>query len=107
MSEVIPFFTQFSNFREEVILDNISFLFDFTFNERSEQWSMSILQPDEIPIMHGIKLVLGYSLLDQFDYLDLPPGEIFCVDTTDNETEINRTNMGSIIELIYIPEDEV
>lgn len=107
MSEVIPFFTQFANFREEVILDNISFLFDFTFNERSGQWNLSILQTDETPIMFGIKLVLAYSLFDQFVHLALPPGELFCIDTTEQEIEVNRTNLGDTIELVYIPEAEV
>jgi len=106
MSVVIPFFNQLSNFREEIILDNISFLFDFNWNERAEQWSMAILQPDETPIMYGIKLVLGYSLFDQFEYLGLPPGELFCVDTTDSEIEVNRNNIGDTVELVYIPEAE-
>lgn len=107
MSVVIPFFNTESNFRQEIILDNESYLFDFTWNERSEQWSMSILQPDETPLIYGVKLVLAYSLLDQFEYLDLPPGEFYCVDTTGDEIEVNRDNIGDTVELVYIPEAEV
>lgn len=75
MSVVIPFFNEFSNFREEVIIQDVSYLFDFTWNERAEQWIWSILQPDETPIIYGVSLVLNYSLLDQFDYLPLPDGD--------------------------------
>jgi len=107
MSEVIPIFNELANFREEIILDDISFLFDFTFNERSGQWNMSILQPDETPIMYGIKLVLNYELFDQFQHLSLPPGNLFCIDTTEGESEVNRTNFGTTVELVYIPEAEV
>jgi len=68
---------------------------------------MSVLNPDETPIMYGIKLVLNYSLFDQFSYLSLPPGELYCIDTTEKEIEVNRTNIGDTVELVYLTEEEV
>lgn len=107
MSQVIPFFNVNSYFREEVILDDVSYLLDFGWNERYQQWDLSILLPDETVILSGIKLVLNYQLFDTFEYLALPPGELYCVDTTEKETEVTRDNLGDTVQLVYIPEAEL
>lgn len=107
MPTVIPFFNDVSNFREEVILDGFSYLFDFVWNEISEQWSMSILLPGEVPMVSGIFLVLGYNLLEIHQHLNIPQGDLFCIDTTGDEVEITRLNMGDTVKLVYTPVDEL
>jgi len=107
MSVVIPFSTEFANFSEQITLDNQLFRFDFLWNGRAEQWDMSVLDVNLTPLVEGIKLVLGYSLFDQWVDRGLPPGELYAVDTTEEEIRITRTNLGTIVELIYIPEDEL
>lgn len=106
-TQIIPFFTEFPNFSEQITLDNEVFRFDFTFNERAEQWNMSIFTVDGTPLIYGIKLVLGYPLLDQWVGRGLPPGELVILDTTGNEVGVTRDNLGTILQLGYIPEDEV
>lgn len=103
----IPLF-DLANYRQEVTLDDVSYILDFKWNGRAEQWSLSILQSDETPILEGLKLVLNYELLDQFSPREnVPPGDLFCIDTTGKETAITRDNLGDTVELIYIPEAEL
>lgn len=95
-------------YREEVTLDNVSYILDFIWNERTEQWALNLLQSDETPIAEGIKLVLEYELFDVFKTLpNMPPGELFCVDNTGEETKITRNNLGDTVELVYVPEAEI
>lgn len=107
MSVVIPFSTELSNFSQQITLDNSIFRFDFLWNSRGEQWNLSVLDVDLNPLVEGIKLVLGYPLFDQWVDRGLPPGELFAIDTTGDEIKITRTNLGTIVELIYIPEAEL
>jgi len=107
MPVVIPFDNTFSNFSEEVTLEDVSYIFNFTYNGRSEQWSMSIHDIDDNHIVDGIALIMNFNLFDQYRTADLPPGEMYIVDTTGLEEKVTRENMGSILELVYIPEDEV
>jgi len=107
MSLDIPFSNRFANFSEEVILDGVSYRLDFTYNVRSRQWSMSVLDIDLIPLIEGIPLVLNFNLFAQYPGRDLPPGEFYVVDTTDKEESVTRDNIGIITTLVYIEEDEL
>ena len=107
MTVVIPFFNDVSNFSEEVTLDDATYRIEFVYNERRVRWAMSIFDLDQNAIVTGISLVLGYSLLDQFPGHGLPPGEMYIIDTTEEEVTVNRDNMGKILNLVYRPEAEV
>lgn len=104
---VIPFFYQYSNFSEEVTLDDVTYHLEFMYNERRERWTMSVFDLSGNAIVTGISLVLGYSLLDQFPGHGLPPGEMYIIDTTEKEVKPDRDNMGKILDLVYIPEADV
>ncbi len=107
MSVIIPFSPELSNFSQQITLDSQLFIFEFLWNERAEQWDMSVLDINEVPLVEGIKLVLNYSLFDQWVDRGLPPGELYAIDTTGEEEKITRNNLGPIIVLSYIPEAEV
>jgi len=103
----LPIDTTFSNFSQQMDLDGVSYNLTFLYNTTSAQWTISISDIDEVHIIDGLKLVLNSNLFSQYPSIGLPPGELYCIDTTDSETEINRDNLGSIINLIYVPEDEI
>lgn len=107
MSVVIPFSPALANFSQQITLDNQLFRFNFLWNGRAKQWDMTILDVNLTPLVEGIKLVLGYPLFDQWVDRGLPPGELYAVDTTGEEKRITRTNLGTVVELIYVPEDEL
>jgi len=114
MSLIIPIDNNPASSTEEITLDLSPFRFVFTFNNRFNFWVMEIQNRDLITVIAGIKLVLNYSLSIQYVGRSLPPGELFCIDTTDNEITVFRSNIGinpeSIeqpIQLIYIEEAEL
>lgn len=107
MPVVIPFTNDFSNFSEEVTIDDVTYRLDFIYNNRSGVWSMSVLDLDLNPIISGVALVLNYDLLAQFPGIGLPEGEMYAIDTTEKEEKIDRKNIGPIITLIYLTEEEV
>ncbi len=103
---IIPF-SDLASFNEEITLDNIPYNIRFDYNIRFEHWSFSISTRDLIPIVSGIKLVINYSLLDQYSGRDLPLGQLFVIDTTDEIEKVSRTNIIEPLSIVYIPEDEV
>jgi hypothetical protein len=107
MPLTIPFFNDIANFSEELTLEDTSYRLEFVYNWRSGQWSMSVLDIDLIPLVSGIPLVTNFNLFDQYPGRNLPAGEFYVVDTTEEEIEVTRENMGTILELVYIPEDEL
>lgn len=107
MPVTIPFSNEFANFSEEVTLEDTSYRLEFTYNTRSGQWTMSVLDIDLVPLIYGVPLVMNFSLFDQYPGRSLPAGEFYVVDTTEKEKAIDRVNMGTILFLVYIPEDEL
>lgn len=103
----IPFINKFSNFSEEVVLEDTTYTLDFIYNNRNGQWSMSIIDINLIPLVQGVPLITLFSLFDQYPNEDLPGGVFFVIDTTDKEEKVTRDNIGSILSLTYIPEDEL
>lgn len=103
----LPIDSNFSNFSQQMDLDGVSYNLTFLYNSSSSQWTLSISDIDEIHIIDGLKLVLNSNLFSQYPSIGLPPGELYCIDTTGKEKEVTRENLGSIIELIYVPEAEI
>ena len=103
---IVPF-SDFASFDEEVSLDGVPYRIAFDYNVRYGFWTLNIKTRDLVSIVSGIKLTLGYQLFDQYPGRSLPPGELFVVDTTDEETKINRDNILEPLALVYIPQDEV
>lgn len=114
MTIVVPIDNKFSSFSQEVILDEIPFRFLFTFNNRFEFWSLEIQNREEATLIGSIRLVLNFGLTDQYPDRDLPPGQLYCIDTTEKEITVERFNIGqnedgteAPVQMLYIPENEV
>jgi len=104
---IVPF-RDFASFDQEVQLDDIPYRIKFDYNVRYGFWTMSFDTRDSIPIISGIKLVLNYQLLEQYQGRGgLPNGELYVIDTTEEETKINRNNIIEPLAIVYIPEDEL
>lgn len=107
MPITLPIDNTFSNFSFNVPLDGTTYIFNFVYNTRSEQWTMHISDIDGNALVNGIKLVLSYDLFDQYKHLNIPPGELYAIDTTKKEIEITRENLGEAVKLVYILESEL
>ncbi len=104
----IPFI-EAPSFTEELNIEERTYKFQFVFNSRSEAWSLSIFDPRSNPIVEGIRLVLNYELIRIHNYLPIPPGHLFVVDTdATNEAPIafeDFTNQRAL-QLVYFTEAE-
>jgi len=102
---VIPF-AEFPAFTQEIILDNIPFRFTFNWNTRGEYWSMSIADRDLTPLISGLKVVIDFLLLSKFSGRNLPPGEIFAIDPSNQIIRIGRNDFQDKVSLIYLTEED-
>jgi hypothetical protein len=105
---IIPF-TEYPSVSKEIVIDDISYIFSFVWNTRMEAWTLSIYTIENEPILVGIKLVLNYELIRMYRHLDIPQGEMYVIDITDNETKIaydDFTSSGRNLILAYYEEGE-
>lgn len=71
----------------------------FTYNKRMDCWHLAIgEEQDEVA---GIRLVGGIDILKQYHHLDVPPGELRCIDLDKRNREPDRTIFGDRVVLQY------
>lgn len=66
-------------FREELLIDNVPYIFEFLYNSRASFWTLNIYTIDEVLLIAGIKLVINYELLKQYPARGLPTGSLYVV----------------------------
>ena len=96
-------------FSEDIDIDNITYRFSFIYNNRGDYWSMTISDLTDNIIISGIKLILGYDLLEPYHYLAIPIGKLFIVDETMSFDRISKDDFVNDrnLQMIYATEDEL
>jgi len=106
---VVPFFT-YPAFTETTALDGIPYVLDIHWNTRGEFWALSISDKANNKLVSGIKVTLGYDLLESCRYLDgMPKGALVVIDAANGETRIaydDFSNKRGLL-LTYVTEAEL
>lgn len=98
---IIPTDASLYAYKEEIVLNDVSYIFNFEWNSRFEYWSLSILDVNENSLVAGIKLVYGIDLFAQFPANGLPEGSL--VLNGGDYLRIAEKELGATVELLFIP----
>ena len=70
--------------RYTTILDNVSYIFEFSWNVRTASWYVSISLVDETVLLSNIKLVPNLDLLANFPNSRKPIGALILLSNSEN-----------------------
>jgi hypothetical protein len=98
----IPLDSTTSTFELTVILDGIEFVFRFNFNTRSRYWHMSIIDTDGVNLLTGKKITVDRPLLKNETNPNLPPGELWLIDTHGLGADAGLRDLGNRHTLVYV-----
>lgn len=84
-----------------ISLDGGVYRFRFTWNSRAQAWVMDVLTEAEEPIVSGVRVVVNFPILDQFEDSRLPPGKLIVVDTGGTGEEPGRNDLGARVQIVY------
>ena len=104
--EIIPVF-EYPAYSESVVLEGKPFRFSFSWNTRGEYWSLTLSDSQGGVLLDGLKLVLGFELINEYADGRLPQGALLAADTTGTLTRIGRDDLGAKVKLFYIPAAEL
>ena len=95
-------------FKEEILLDNIPYILEFTFNSRGDFWVLNIYSVDETLLIAGIKLVINYELISQFTDRGLPKGQLYVVRENQSMDRVSQLEFEqNKTFLVYFTEEEL
>ena len=80
-------------------LDGTTYKFLFHYNQRNDTWYFGI--DDQLG---GVACLGGVSLLDKYQYLEVPPGELIIEDLQGLDRDPSRTTFGDSVVLTYTEE---
>ncbi len=103
---IIPVF-EYPAYSESVVLEGEPFRLSFIWNTRGEYWSMTISDKHGDVLLDGLKIVLGFELIEEYADGRLPPGALLAVDTTGTLERIGRDDLGAKVKLFYITSAEM
>jgi hypothetical protein len=110
MAFVVPTFqSRSARYIIGVELAGEKFRLRFYWNTREEFWYMDILDQDDNNLITGIKMVINYSLLDQYvAVIGIPKGNFILWDLEkDVSGEVTFDNFGRRYQLIFLSDSEI
>lgn len=115
MSLLIPLRADLDAYVERVSLDGVDYDLAFRWNERDQQYYMSIFSPDSptqsdgsrVALVAGVPILVGTPFLRSVPGLDRPLGEFIALDTSGQMQEAGQRDLGARVILVYVPLAEI
>lgn len=85
-----------ADYTERLPLDGREYVFHFQYNQREDRWYLNILDQDSTPIVHGVKIVVGYPLTRY-----TLPGSLIALDLTGKNQDPGFADLGKNVALFY------
>ncbi len=98
---VLPVDSNDTNYTLDVTLSGVSYTLGLYWNTRGGFWSLDFYDAAGDPIATGIKLVADWELISQFADSAMPPGFLYCVDTSGQSLDPGVSDLGSRVILVY------
>ena len=95
MPRQLPLVPSIPFYRFGTTLSDVPYIFDIRWNGRDEAWYMDILQEDETPIRHGVKIVLGALLGRRSRDPAFPLGVMIAADLSGEGREATFDDLGT------------
>lgn len=85
-----------------ITLDGTSYRLDFTFNVRMSKWFVQISDPQGNALIAPVPVVATWPLFNRFKKSTLPPGTLFCFDTSGANLDPDRFDLGDRCRILYL-----
>lgn len=92
----------------EVSLGGLSYSITYSFNEVDNRWRFDLYLLQE-PVILGVKVMEGQSLLARYLLDNFSHGDIYCLRFEDDGEDVGRNNLGIDLpyELVYLTNEEI
>ena len=82
-------------------LDGTTYTFKFRYNSRLDRWVFDIQTATGDPIISGIPVLTGTSLLKRFEDDRLPEGELFVLNKENEAASPGRNDLQENVFILY------
>lgn len=98
---VLPFDSLDTNYQVDVALAGRVYRFRLYYNNRAGLWTMDVCTSQDDVIVAGVVLLSDWELLGHFPDLRLPPGPLYCVDTSGRSEDPGPDELGGRVIVVF------
>jgi hypothetical protein len=107
MALVIPLTPSLLRYQTRQQVDGVELIYDLQWRERVQSWYLSVLLPNETPIITGRRIVSNWSPLLRFVSSSLPDGLYLVVRQGDSDQDPGRDELGTNVLLQFMTRAEL
>lgn len=97
----IPVRSDLPAYEFDITLDGKIYNLSFSWNDRTELWTMDILDETGKDLLLGVSMFTNWDLIGRFRSSELPEKKFFCVDTAGEGKNPGIDDFGSRVILVY------
>lgn len=84
-----------------ISLDSVNYMLDFKFNSRMQKWFISLSDQFSNQIIAPVPIVSTWGLFDRFVGNSVPAGTLFAFDSSGQNLDPGRYDLGDRVRLFY------
>lgn len=90
----------------KITLSGVIYTLVFRYNNRMQRWILDVSDPSGNPIITGLVVLIGRFITAQYVTLALPPGPLFAIDNTGQDSQPTVYSFGVQNSLAYGDPDQ-
>lgn len=87
-----------------VNLDSVSYTLTFTYNIRMGKWFLQLSDSLGNPLVGQVPITSTFPLFDRFKEQSIPAGTLFAFDSSGQDLDAGRFDLGDRVRLLYAEE---
>lgn len=104
-SQILPVHSNSEHYKFRTVLAGEIFAFRFDYNTRGDCWFFSVSDKNGAPILQGRRIALGTVYFDGLSDPRRPKGWIVALDTTNENVEAGRFDLGNRVILVFMDDN--
>jgi hypothetical protein len=98
----IPTSTVNTHYTQTMTLSGQTFTLELRYNSRMARWILSVLDAAQNIIVAGIPMLNNRSLTSQYTTLELPVGDLFCLNTSGGTDQPSLQSFLTTCQFFYL-----
>jgi len=87
-----------------VVLDGVNYLLRYTWNDRMSKWFINVSDAGGTILINNVPLIANWPIIDRFRVSGQPPGSLLVFDTSLQNLDPARFDLGDRVRMFYLEE---
>lgn len=97
----LPTRTNLPAYRYRIELDGTVYVLDYEYNSRMDKWLLQVEDEEGDVLIAHVPIVVNWPLFKRFVQQTLPPGVIAAYDSSNQNTDPGRFDLGARVKAVY------